>query len=261
MTLLASGTTGSIGKHLVDAYAVKSRLEDSTENILNEFTELSPSVFIHLAGVTSIKLIKEYNDLSLRLNVNGALRMMEAFAKSGGKRFIFASTGHVYGATDSNRFAREIDATEPISIYAKHKLLAETKLTEKAKELGINLVIARIFSVFGRDMAEHYLATKILKDIGLQPNTEEYPVIENGSDVRDFLEPIQVANRLSLIAKTMKISNQIQILNICSGVPITVSQKVLSAHPKWPEDKIKKTFSPLPHLVGSTELSHQILGI
>ena len=260
MTLLASGTTGSIGKHLVDVSPVKSRLEDSTENIVDEFMKLSPSVFIHLAGATSIELIKANDDLSLRLNVNGALRMMDAFAKSGGQKFIFASTGHVYGATDSNRYARETDPTEPISIYAKHKLLAETKLTEMARELGINLVIARIFSVFGSGMAEHYLSTKILNEIGLQPNGKGYPVIENGSDVRDFMEPNQVAKRLCLIAETMNITNQIQILNICSGIPITERQKVLNTHPNWPEAKIKKTLSALPHLVGSTDLSHQLLG-
>ncbi len=261
MTLLASGTTGSIGKHLVKASPVKSRLEDSTENILDEFMTLSPSVFIHLAGATSIELIKTNGDLSLRLNVNGALRMMEAFAKSGGQKFIFASTGHVYGTTDSNRYARETDPTKPISIYAKHKLLAETKLTEMARELGINLVIARIFSVFGGGMAEHYLATKILSEISFQSNGKEYPVIENGSDVRDFMEPVQVAKRLCLIAETIKLTNQIQILNICSGIPTTVKQKVLNTHPNWPEDKIKKNFSALPHLVGSTDLSHQLLGI
>jgi len=259
--LLATGTTGSVGKHLLGAIAVKSRLEDSLESTTREFLELKPTVIIHLAGITSVRLIEENQDLSFRLNIGGALRTMEAFARAGGQRFIFASTGHVYGKTTPNRYARESDKPEPHSIYAKHKLLAETKLSQRAQELGIKLVVARIFSVFGVDMANHYLASKVFKETRSSVGNTEYSKIENGGDIRDFLEPFEVARRLELIAKTKRIDQQIQILNICTGVPTSVKQKVLLSNPNWPEDKISTNFSSLPHLVGSPELARQILGI
>ena len=259
--LLATGTSGSIGKHLFEAVAVKSRLEDSIESMANEFLGLRPTVFIHLAGITAIRRIQESQDLSLRLNVGGALRMMEAFAKSGGQKFIFASTGHVYGRTTPNRYAQENDRPAPTSVYAEHKLLAEIQLTEKAQELGINLINARIFSVFGNDMANHYLATRVFDDTRTSAGIAGYSMIENGGDIRDFMEPYEVAKRLELIAKTKRVGHQIQILNICTGIPTSVKQKVLITNPNWPEEKISTTFSSLPHLVGSPELARQILGI
>ena len=57
--LLATGTTGSVGKHLLGAIAVKSRLEDNLESTTREFLELKPTVIIHLAGITSVRLIEE----------------------------------------------------------------------------------------------------------------------------------------------------------------------------------------------------------
>jgi len=259
--LIATGTTGSIGKHLLGAVAVKSRLEDSLESIAKEFLKLKPTVIIHLGGVTSVKLIEENQDLSLRLNVGGALRMMESFAKTGGQKFIFASTGHVYGETTPGHSAQEDDKPSPKSIYAKHKLLAESELSERAQELGIKLVIARIFSVFGDDMANHYFATRVFKETRSSAGMAKYSKIENGGDIRDFIEPFEVAQRLELIAKTKRIDEQVQILNICTGVPTSVKQKVLGTNPNWPEDKISTNFSSLPHLVGSPELARRILGM
>ena len=122
-------------------------------------------------------------------------------------------------------------------------------------------MVARIFSVFGVDMANHYLASKVFKETRTSVGKTEYSTIENGGDIRDFMEPFEVARRLDLIAKTKRIDQQIQILNICTGVPTSVKQKVLIANPNWPEDKINTNFSSLPHLVGSPELARQILGV
>lgn len=250
--ICASGATGSIGKHLPAIFPFKSRLEEDNASIVGEFELLKPEIFIHLAALTNTNQAIEKRKLSYEINVVGAGKIMEAFAKSGGRRFIFASTSHIYGATNHGTLSSESDEPRPISVYARDKLLAEERLTKLAKVYQIELIIARIFSVFGPDMASHYLASKVYSKKNTRIQNSDFPIIENGADIRDFLSPTEVAGYLNQIALSDSSPNEIEIVNVCSGVAISVEQKILAVVPNWPRNRIQSSNSKVPHLVGST---------
>ena len=63
------------------------------EPILNK-----ADLVIHLAGIIGFPACNAEPDLAYRINVEGTKRVIEA---SAGKRFVYASTGSVYGALDS----------------------------------------------------------------------------------------------------------------------------------------------------------------
>lgn len=259
MTIFASGTTGSIGRHLQKVEPFTTRLNEAVGNFESEFKGLNPDAFIHLAAITDIKSAANFEELSYEINVVGATKAMHAFARNGGKRFIFASTGHVYGSTEPGGFALESDTPMPKSVYAKHKLIAEEELSDIALDYGIELVNARIFSVFGENMAEHYLASKIFNAQISSSISTDYPLVKNGLDVRDFLEPVMVANTLYKLATIDIIKSHGETINICSGKPLTVRDRILNEFPNWPEGKIEKNYSETPYLVGSNKKIQKIL--
>ena len=259
MIIFASGTTGSIGRHLQKVEPFKTRLTDAGSNFANEFKDSNAQAFIHLAAITDIESVTNFEELSYEINVVGAIKAMQAFGKNGGRRFIFASTGHIYGSTEPGGIALESDTPRPKSVYAKHKLIAEEKLSSIALDYGIELVNARIFSVFGANMAGHYLASKIFNKQKLSNSSTDYPLVKNGLDVRDFLEPVMVANILYKLAIIDNIESHGETINICSGKPLTVRDRILVDFPNWPEARIGKNNSDTPYLVGSNKKIQTIL--
>jgi len=259
LTIFASGTTGSIGRHLQKVKPFTTRLTEAEDSFDSEFKDSNPQAFIHLAAITDIKSAANFEALSYEINVVGAIKAMQAFVRSGGKRFIFASTGHVYGSTERGGFALESDTPRPKSVYAKHKLIAEGKLSNIASDHGIELINARIFSVFGANMAEHYLASKIFNSQKLPNSSTDYPLVKNGLDVRDFLEPLMVANTLYKLASIDNIKGEGETINLCSGIPLTVRERILIDFPNWPETRIERNNSETPYLVGSNKRIQKIL--
>ena len=259
MIITASGTTGSIGRHLRNVKSLRARLTDDLKNFESEFKHFSSDTYIHLAALTDIGEADEMKELSYAVNVFGAIKMMEAFANSGGKRFILASTGHVYGLTKLGRISLETDIPFPISVYAMHKLFAERQLSDMSRKYGIELIIARIFSVFGPNMAKHYLASKVYGSAELPLESGEFPMIKNGLDVRDFLSPSEVAETLNRLAISKSLTKQVEIINICSGQGQSLGEKIMKVVPRWPQNRIEKSNSNIPFLVGSVTKLRSIL--
>ena len=260
MAIASSGITGSIGKHLQNVYPLRARLGDEVSVIERDFRSLNSEVYVHLAALTDTSEAYRLKERSEDLNVTGALRVMEAFAKCGGSRFIFASSSHVYGTTKQGMESIETDIPMPLSLYGIHKLAAEQQLSEMAYDYNIELVIARIFSVFGPNMAKHYLASKVYDAIELPIESQEYPFITNGQDVRDFLSPLEVAETLIRLAKIQTLNSNIEIVNICSGKGLSFREKVLEIVPSWPANRIEQSNSNNPYLVGSAnKLKHMFI--
>jgi nucleoside-diphosphate-sugar epimerase len=93
---------------------------------------------IHLAGIIGFPACNAQPDLAYRINVEGTKRVIDA---SAGKKFVYASTGSVYGELNSV-CTEEVDAN-PLSTYAEYKLKGEEYLA------GSNAVILRPATAFG----------------------------------------------------------------------------------------------------------------
>jgi UDP-glucose 4-epimerase len=185
------------------------------------------------------------------VNVSGSLSLFKAFEASGGSRFIFASTGHVYGNSDSKKV--DVNSpTNPISDYAKQKLETEKSLLEYARQSSVDLVIIRIFSIFGPGMSKHYLASRVYNSI----STEKYTMVKNSNDIRDFITP---TNLVEDIKNVVAMNQCHSILNICSGSEVTIRDKILSLEPRWPIELFEDSNSVLPYLVGIRDLRLDLL--
>jgi UDP-glucuronate 4-epimerase len=251
MKLLATGCSGGLGKYIPADTKIDFRNFQSNNSLSSLELHSIESTLIHLAAMTSILEVQDNPVESFMVNVSSTVDLFRTFTKNGGKRFIFASTGHVYGKTQVGRLSSESDVLNPLSLYAEQKVLAERKLVEEAENSGVELIILRIFSIFGMGMKSHFLAGRIEAAV---KNFDDFPKILNSEDVRDFSSPSDVA---SLIQKSVKIPVHGSLtINLCTGRGITVREIVKSNFPNVKDESFVAGNSETPRLVGDPELKN-----
>jgi nucleoside-diphosphate-sugar epimerase len=246
--LLATGCSGGVGRYIRPDYEINFRNFQSNNSRSKLKNQSNGSTLIHLAAITSIQQVQDNPDESFKVNVSSAIELFRTFANNGGQRFIFTSTGHVYGKTPADRLSAENDLLNPLSLYAEQKILAESKLSQEAETLGVELIILRVFSIFGMGMKSHFLAGRIEAEL---KNSGAFPKIINAEDVRDFSSPRDVA---CLIEKSVKIPMRGSLtLNLCTGRGTTVREIVRSNFPNIKNECFVEGNSETPRLVGDPE--------
>lgn len=85
-----------------------------------------------------------------RVNVNGALNLIEATLDAGIRDFVFSSTCATYGDQDGVVLDEDIPQ-RPINAYGASKLAIEQMLSQFGGSHGLNSVIFRYFNVAGAD--------------------------------------------------------------------------------------------------------------
>jgi len=103
---------------------------------------LEPCFIIHPAAQPNVDRCETEIDESYQINVTGTVNVARA-AKRIGARYVYFSTDYVFNGKVG---PAAVDAPpDPLSVYGRHKLEAETFIREN---LG-NYVIARVCGVFG----------------------------------------------------------------------------------------------------------------
>lgn len=82
---------------------------------------------IHLANVANDPSVDLAPTLSWEVNVLATMRVVEAAIKAGVAKFIYASSGSVYGVKDEPEVTEDLELV-PISVYNKTKMAAERVL-------------------------------------------------------------------------------------------------------------------------------------
>ena len=212
-TLYSTGLTGTIGKHLPDD--VRAINIDLTSNgpAFNELNLEKESNILHLAGIVGPTEVSRDIQHSQNVNIRGTKLLAEQFLVSCEGIFTYVSTSHVYAP--SEELISETSALAPSNIYAEQKLQAEIELQTIFAQHPERLCIVRVVSVLDWDTAPFTLGGGIRK---LAEKSSDF-VLNNASDVRDFLTPRTVARALHEITTKDRISG---ILNLCSGVGTSV---------------------------------------
>lgn len=179
--ILVTGATGLIGGCLVDTlmsnplrdYEVyaSGRNEERARKRFAEFYDkdgfhfvnhdvmqpLSVNIqfdyIIHAAsGANPLEYAKRPVEV-MKSNIMGVTNLIEYGRVSGMKKFLYVSSGEVYGEGDGRVFTEEysgyVDCTQPRSCYPSSKRAAETLCVSYASEYDIDVVIARPCHIYG----------------------------------------------------------------------------------------------------------------
>jgi nucleoside-diphosphate-sugar epimerase len=245
-TLYSTGLTGTIGKHLPDD--VRAINIDLTSNgpAFNELNLEKESNILHLAGIVGPTEVSRDIQHSQNVNIRGTKLLAEHFLAGCEGIFTYVSTSHVYAP--SVELISETSALAPSNVYAEQKLQAEIEIQSIFAQYPARLCIIRVFSILDWDTATFTLGGGIRK---LAEKSSDF-VLNNASDVRDFLTPRTVARALHEITTKNRISG---ILNLCSGVGTSVgsaAKRMLSeAGIEVDENRISWGNSSNPFVVGN----------
>ncbi len=248
--ILVLGKSGSIGNSLKKGVPVASRIEKhNLKELRHEIKEFRPKTFIHLAANTTPKV---HSDSDWFLNAESPALVYQMCAELGVEKFLFTSSGHVYGNTIEP--AKEDLILNGDSEYARQKIIAETSLKKCAEDYPTKLIIARVFSVFGPNMHPKYLAGRIYSEVKAHKEINVW----HSEDVRDFLTPLQVANYLSDLIHCEEQTGNITV-NVCSGRPLTLREQIRKTFPNYSNFIFDGKNSQMPYLVGDSSYLHNIV--
>ncbi|MEY8575490.1 NAD-dependent epimerase/dehydratase family protein [Oscillospiraceae bacterium 21-37] len=190
-TVLISGATGMLGSCLADAVmvwnwqqaepcrmvAVGRNLEKARErfelfwnnknfifiqqDVCKPFENFSAQVdfIIHAASPADPVNMAKYPADTLLANVLGTKNLLEYGLAQGMERFLFVSSGEVYGQPDENQddfvegYCGVLDLSSPRSCYPEGKRAAEVLCQSYRSQFGADVVIVRPCHLFGPTMS------------------------------------------------------------------------------------------------------------
>src|SRR5262252_1183278 len=175
--VLVTGATGFIGSTLCEqlaaaGYAVRAALRNDravsdciAEKVITGDIASADlgwalegvDAVIHAAARAHVLHDSPANsDLYTQTNVHGTLRLAEAAAQAGVRRFIFLSSIKVNGEEASRAYTAD-DRPSPQDAYGRSKWLAEKALQEVAARTGMEAVIVRPPLVYGPGVRANFL--------------------------------------------------------------------------------------------------------
>ncbi len=185
--ILITGATGLIGSCIVEVlmersqrdysvYALGRNLqrmnklferylaEEGFHTIIGDVSnplslELSFHYIIHAASGAAPFEFSQHPVEVMKANLFGVSNMIEYGMKHNMRRFLYVSSGEVYGEGDGRIFTEDysgyVDCTCARSCYPSSKRAAETLCASYASEYGVNMVIARPCHVYGPHFTEN----------------------------------------------------------------------------------------------------------
>jgi len=194
------------------------------EPVLAELVDTCEVIY-HLAAAVGVRLIVETPIRTIETNVKGTELVLKWAAKKK-KKVLLASTSEVYGKSTQMPFTEENDLLLGPSFkgrwsYACSKLLDEFLGLAYWKELGLPVVVARLFNTVGPRQTGQYgmvIPTFVKQALEGHPIT----VHDDGKMVRSFS---YVGDVVWALDKLMQNPSSFgQIYNIGNPQPITIEE-------------------------------------
>lgn len=240
MKILITGAGGFIGRNLImglknvpniDLYTI-SRKNIFTElpvtnyccDILDEeavykiFERQTFDIVVHLAALTAHDDIMNNKNLTLRTNLKGTENILSAFNHfCSNAVFYYASSGKIYGKTNEMPIT-ENALERPTTILGKGKYITEKIIDFYADIESNKYIIMRIFNIYGGEQKDNFIVPTLLKQL-LNGNRLE---LGNIYDKRDYLYIEDLISAIKALIKNRHELSNFEIVNIGSGVPISV---------------------------------------
>jgi UDP-glucuronate decarboxylase len=156
--------------------------------------------------------------------VLGTRNMLESAIASGAKRFLFVSSGAVYGPqplhikTISESYCGMPDPLDSRNVYGVSKRTAEHLCALYAEKYDIDTIVARCFAFVGQDLPldKHFAIGNFIRDALYR---DEITVSGDGKEVRSYLDQSDLAVWLMVLLEKGKSGYP---YNVGSDQPITI---------------------------------------
>lgn len=184
------------------------------------FETEKPEVVIHLAARAGVRPSIERPDLYEAVNVGGTINLLSWARDFAVKKFIFASSSSVYGATARVPFVENGVELKPVSPYAATKLAGEMMCFTYSHLFHLSIVCLRLFTVYGPrqrpDLAIHKFAA-------LLEAARPVPLFGDGTSSRDYTF---VSDIVAGILAAVEYETEFEVFNLGNSRPVKLSELV-----------------------------------
>ena len=154
LEVYAMGRNRRKGLNRLSAYAGKPSFHFIEHDVSQPLDGGMPFHFIiHAASSASPQLYRSTPVEVMKSNIMGVSNLLDYGTRHGMKRFLYVSSGEVYGAQQAKALSESaygyVDNLDVRSCYPSSKRAAETLAVCYAKEYGADVVIARPCHTFG----------------------------------------------------------------------------------------------------------------
>ena len=161
---------------------------------ISKFKEFNErfDIIIHAASQASPKYYGIDPVGTLKANTIGTMNLLELARKNNTERFLFVSSGEVYGVLDglvtniNENYTGNVDCTNVRSCYAESKRMGETMCVSYAHQYGIHTNMIRLAHTYGPGCAldDGRVFADFTKNI---LNNENIKINSDGSALRCFM--------------------------------------------------------------------------
>ena len=197
----------------------------------------------------------------VRSNIEGVVSLMEYGLSHKMKRFLYVSSGEVYGEGDGRVFTEEysgyVDCTLPRSCYPSSKRASETLCVSYAAEYKADVVIARPCHVFGPFFteADNRVYAQFIRNV---LNNEDIVLKSTGSQLRNWCYVADCISALLYILLKGERSQAYNIANESASISILELARIIAGIGDKnvvmdiPDEKEKKGYNVVLESVFST---------
>lgn len=208
--ICVTGTHGFVGSNLINGLNKITNIQviafqgDITkEEEVGLFFSKNPAIdqVIHLAGVFSNNF-----DQLIKVNLIGTKNLLDASIKNRIKKFIFASSGAVYGQLAQTP-SEESNILHPSILYGLSKQFSEQCIQYYWRNFGLKYIILRFSNIYGSNNTKGVIHN-FLEDI---KKNKSIKICGDGEQKRDF---IYIDDAIDAIIKTIQSSENNEIFNV-----------------------------------------------
>ncbi len=200
------------------------------------FSSFKPDLVNHHAAQADVRISAEDPAHDAEINILGSLNLLALCSEHGVKRFVFASTGAVYGDV-RNPPVDERSAKHPQSPYGMAKLCVENYLRFFKSRRGVEFTSLRYSNVYGERQDTERKNGIVAILCGNQKTNRETTIFGDGNQTRDYVHCSDVARANALCIEkpggffNISTGNETSVNEIIAGLSAVSGKKV----------KIKKT--------------------
>ncbi|MDR0851637.1 MAG: NAD(P)-dependent oxidoreductase [Clostridiales Family XIII bacterium] len=233
-TVLVTGSSGYIGKHVVAALLAKDHLviandlvpsntdahvTNSTEDIFSGEKDIyerlgKPDIVIHLAWEAGFI----HNSPLHLLRLSDHFRFLTDMAAGGCKNIAVMGSMHEVGFYEGA--ITEDTPCNPLSLYGIAKNALRQALLLESKQNDFNLYWLRGYYIYGDDRRGSSIFSKIAR--AADAGEKEFP-FTTGKNKYDFISIDGLATQIVAASTQTKVSG---VINVCSGKAVSLAEQV-----------------------------------
>lgn len=240
MKILVTGATGFIGKHLCrylretgenkvigldkkrgdeisDFYFADITEDDAMQSIENDMQSKYGGIdaCVHLAAIAAPRIAAKDPKTAWDINVRGTQNVLGLCKRVGIRKFVFASSAHVYGISPRYIPTNESHPLSLLDTYTTTKIAGEKLCELFHQNYDLSTTILRLFNVYGPGQSDDYFMGVKLK----QAKAGGPLTLMNGDVTKDWIFIDDVVKALCLAIHTEYVGP----LNIGTGIETSLA--------------------------------------